>query len=689
MTPCVQALYDLILAKKHHLHRRDCALRLAEDFSARRLSPTLRMRERFVRLLAEERPVLLPGERIALTRTVRNLPDIFTQAEWADIQKHRLHEVGFVCNISPGYAQVIVQGLEYYRQKALAQLQKSGFTDAQREFFSAVIADIEAVYDLCDRYAVEAKRQGNAVVAALFAKLPREGASSFHEALQLFRILHFMLWLEGEYHNTIGRFDQYMYPYLQRDLDAGILTQDEAFDLLAEFFLTFNRDSDLYPSVQQGDNGQSMVLGGITPNGHEGYNLLSELCLRASCELKLIDPKINLRVSKSTPPEVFELGTELTRQGLGFPQYSNDDVVIPGLLAKGYDLADARGYVVAACWEFIIPRVGMDIPNIDALSYPAAVDKAFHRALASANSFADFQASVHAEITAKCREMIANTRNLWIIPAPFLSIMMDSCIDSGNDISQGGTYNNYGFHGTGLATAADSLAAIRQLVFEEKAISAQEYIRAVDSNFEGCDALLHRLRTEMPKMGNNDDAVDSARRRADGLLRGRAGGRKQRTRRRLPRRDRLRHVLSVAHERNRRIPGRTPQGGAVRRKLRTEPFRQNQRPAFRPALIYQAQSDPLHQRRAADDGVSRYAVPGHGKREKNCVPRRVFRRGGRTSNPAERREPREAAGCAAAPGALCAADCARLGLERLFHRAGQGIPGPCDSQAGVLLIWLI
>ena len=121
------------------------------------------------------------------------------------------------------------------------------------------------------------------------------------------------------------------------DMDAGVYTKEPALDLLEDFFLSFNKDSDLYVGVQQGDNGQSMVLGGRLEDGSEGFNELSELCLLASRDLKLIDPKINLRVSKATPLEIYEKGTELTKVGLGFPQYSNDDVVIEGLQKLGYD----------------------------------------------------------------------------------------------------------------------------------------------------------------------------------------------------------------------------------------------------------------------------------------------------------------------------------------------------------------
>ena len=251
----------------------------------------------------------------------------------------------------------------------------------------------------------------------------------------MLRLLHFTMWCGNNYHNTLGRFDQYMYKYLKRDLDNGLLDYDDALELVEEFFLSLNRDSYLYPGMQQGDNGQSMVLGGLNEDGSDSYNMLSEICLKASLELKLIDPKINLRVSKNTPLDRYILGTQLTRQGLGFPQYSNDDVVIDGLIRLGYDRKDACNYVVAACWEFIIPGRGMDIPNIDALSFPKAVEEAVFTDLMHTRSYEEFFSYVKDNIKKQADEICENTKNLYIFPAPFISLMMEGCVENARDIS--------------------------------------------------------------------------------------------------------------------------------------------------------------------------------------------------------------------------------------------------------------
>ena len=484
-------LREFITEKEHHRYRRDYPEyeNLADEFKRLKLSPIERMTRRFELMLRLERPVLLPGEQICFLRTVKSLPDCFTKDEWESIRaKHHVHERGYISNLSPNYESAIKTGLLAKRENADEYGRRA----------------IDAILALSDRYREEARRQGRRELESVLARVPRYGAENFREALQFFRILHFGLWMEGNYHNTVGRFDKYMYPYLKNDLERGILTEESAYGLLRDFFISFNKDSDLYSGIQQGDNGQSMVLGGIDEDGKEVFNLLSKMCLRASRELMLIDPKINLRVSRNTPLEIYELGSELTKAGLGFPQYSNDDVVIDGLVKEyGYEPKDAVNYVVAACWEFIIPHVGTDIVNIDALSFPKVIDVCLHRDLGGCSRFEDFLDAVKSEIQAKCDVMCENIKSIWFAPSPFMNLFIEG------DLYQGAKYNNFGFHGTGIATAADSLAAIEKYVYEEKLVSKQELIEAVDSNFEEHRELLPILRYEAPKMGMNDNAADA------------------------------------------------------------------------------------------------------------------------------------------------------------------------------------
>ena len=477
-----KSLYNFIQSKEHHKYRRDFPEyeNIAEEYKKEKLSPKERMTRRFELLSGIETPVLLEGEKICFLRTVKKIPDCFTADEWTEIKsRHYIHELGYMSNLCPDYEGVIATGLLEKRESA-------------DEYGKRVIDSIIA---LSDRYKQEAEKQGKTELAEVLSKVPRYGASSFYEALQFFRIIHFSLWLEGNYHNTVGRFDKYMYPYLKTDLEKGIYTKETALEMVEDFFLSFNKDSDLYVGVQQGDNGQSLVLGGIDENGNEVYNLLSELCLTASRNLLMIDPKINLRVSKNTPISVYEQGSELTKAGLGFPQYSNDDIVIDGLTELGYDLEDARNYVVAACWEFIIPRVGADVANIAALSFPKIIDIAVHRHLNDCDTFEEFMSAVNKEIIKECDSICSGIKDLWFIPSPFMNVVMKS------GIYDGGKYNNFGIHGTGIATAADSLAVIEKYVYTDKSISKEALIEAIDSNFEKHGDLLPILRYEAPKMG--------------------------------------------------------------------------------------------------------------------------------------------------------------------------------------------
>ena len=476
-----QKLYDYVLNKEHHKFRKN--VELVFDKGA---SDIERMTYRFEELCRAEEPVILDGEQICFIRTVKNIPDIYTEDEWAKIKsEHFVHELGYMSNLSPDYENVIKSGLLALRENADEYGKRS----------------IDAIIGLADRYKAKAEEIGRDDIAKVLERVPRYGATSFREALQFFRIIHYSLWLEGNYHNTVGRFDKYMYPYLKADMEEGVHTRESAYELLCDFFLSFNKDSDTYVGVQQGDNGQSMVLGGTDENGNEVFNLLSELCLEASGRLLMIDPKINLRVGKNTPIEVYNKASELTKAGLGFPQYSNDDVVIDALCKLGYDRKDASDYVVAACWEFIIPKVGADIANIGALSFPKVVDICLHRDLEKCGTYDEFVDCIKNEIKTQCDAICENIKNIYFVPSPFMNV----CMKGG--IYNGGKYNNFGIHGTGVATATDSLFAIKEHVYGGK-ISKKQMIDAVDSDFANDADLLALLRNETGKMGCDIDEVD-------------------------------------------------------------------------------------------------------------------------------------------------------------------------------------
>ncbi|TFG69585.1 MAG: pyruvate formate-lyase, partial [Anaerolineales bacterium] len=266
---------------------------------------------------------------------------------------------------------------------------------------------------------------------------------------------------------------------------------------------------DLYPGVQQGDNGQSLTVGGVTPDGSDGVNPLTTMVLRTALETAMIDPKINLRINPDTDLDLLCLASKLTRKGLGFPQYSNDSVVIPGLTAHDYAVEDARNYTVAACWEFIIPGKGMEIVNIGAVSFPMAADQGIRNGLVDGGTFNAILKYTRLNIVEQVSGLAERYGHVFLPPAPYYSVLMDGCLERGQDLSMGAKYNNFGIHGAASADAADALAAVKTLVFESNRCSLANLVTALDTNFAGNETLRNMLMNKAPKVGRNESEADA------------------------------------------------------------------------------------------------------------------------------------------------------------------------------------
>ena len=515
MTERIKRLLERTFAKEQEQFRRDVDWSsLLARFAEEQVGDEARARIGLEEMLKAETPQFMEGETISFMRTVRQIPELHTSGEM-DARRAAgvaFGEKGVVFNLSADFASTIRDGLdvriaEMEERLAACRAENDG---EGVDFLENAILSAKAVLDLSERYRLAAEQKGLHRIAETLAQVPRFGARTFHEALQSLRILHYALWCEGEYHCGLGRIDQYLHAYYEADIKAGRLSEETALEELEEFFIACNRDSDLYIGVQQGDNGQSVMLGGVTRDGADAFNALSRLCLKACGELKLVDPKINLRVSSSTPKEIFEAGTELTAKGLGFPQYANDDVVIPALEKWGYAAEDARNYTVAACWEFIIPGCGLDINNIDAVSFAGALDAAL-RTIAERNPaalFEDVKKAFFAEIQNRADAIVEKYANVEVLPGPFVSILSDGCIEKARDICQCAKYNNFGVHGTGIAVAVDSLASVRELVYERGMVSLPELVQLLDSDFAGRPDVLAAAKAA-PKMGNADARADN------------------------------------------------------------------------------------------------------------------------------------------------------------------------------------
>ena len=489
--------------------RQSNGINLVAACEAEQLSDMQRAARLVRRQCEAEQVIISPTERIVFTRTLPNVPPVYADSDWAALTAQKtIHELGPINDICADWELLLSQGLNGRKQTALQTRARLHNDPVAVEFLDSAVETIDAVLALAQHYAEAARELGRTDLVEILTRVPAEPPRTFHEALQSLRLVQAVLWLGGHYHVILGRFDQYMIPYLRADLETGRLSIPEAESLLAEFFISLNKDSDLYPGVQQGDNGQTLTLGGVRRDGSSAVNELTTMVLRVSCEVAMIDPKINLRISPDTDLDLLTLATELTRKGLGFPQYSNDAVVIPGLVRHGYTLEDARDYVVAACWEFIIPGKGMEVVNIGAVSFPAAVDRALRDGLNADVDFEGVLELVKSDIRVQTFKLASIYENLWLPPAPFYSVLMDGCLENGRDLSLGNRYNNYGIHGAGAANAADALAAVWKQVFVHKKVTLSELITALDANFAGNDDLRDLLAKHSPKVGNDDDQVD-------------------------------------------------------------------------------------------------------------------------------------------------------------------------------------
>ncbi len=400
MNQRLEGLKQRVRRGEHQILRRPEPISILEECEVEELSWMRRVARLTVRQCEAETPIIAPDEQIVFTRTLpADTPPIYSKEDWErHSEGQTLHELGPISNISADWGKVLAQGLLGRRAVAMASRQQYHDDPEAVEFLDSAIETIDAVLALAKRYAEAARAKSRDEIAEILEWVPANPPRSFHEALQSLRLLHAVVWLNGHYHVGLGRFDHYMWPYLKADLDSGRLDENHAADLLAEFFISLNKDSDLYPGVQQDDNGQTITLGGVDRDGRSSINELTYMALQVSRDVSMIDPKINLRISADTDLDLLALATELTRKGLGFPQYSNDDVVIPALVAHGYQLEDAREYAVAACWEFLIPGKGMEVVNIGAVSFPAAVDQAIRQGLLAGENMEGILQRVKANI---------------------------------------------------------------------------------------------------------------------------------------------------------------------------------------------------------------------------------------------------------------------------------------------------
>lgn len=456
-----------------------------------------------------ENPQVEKDEKIAFKRTIGHMDYPIPKKYLQEEKESNTRLIGNrVHNFTPDWKLVLSDGL-YTRLQVAKQAKIKYSNDCEKVvYLDTVIEALEIGVSFVEKYKMAALQSGNNEMYQLLSRVPFYGAYSFHEALQSIRFIYGLLWMNGHNHIGFGRFDQYMWPYLQHDLQNNVIDEQEALELIEEFFLSINKDSKVYPGIQKGDNGQTLMLGGSDKNGRSSENKLTYMVLKAAADVALLEPKINLRICSDSSDYLLSLAAELGKQGM--PQYSNDDVIIPALVKKGYAYEDALEYTVAACWEFIIPGKGMDVPNVNALSFLAETDIAIRKGLKEGFEFEEILDEIKENIKGRVRNYVLDKQYIkYWAPSPFASAFMTDCIERGIDINRGGAkYVNYGIHGSGISNAADSLAAIKKLIYDDQVITKADYLCAIEHNWEEFDDLRKIIQEEVPKAGNNDSEVD-------------------------------------------------------------------------------------------------------------------------------------------------------------------------------------
>ena len=464
-----------------------------------------------------------------------------------------------VGHVTVKYWEVLETGFEGIMEKAQKELDGCSVGDGnyarKSHFLEAVILSCKAVIDYAGRYANLAqemaaqtsdpvRKQELFVIAENCSRVPAKGAQNFYEACQSFWFVQQLLQMESSGHSiSPGRFDQYMYPYYKKDMEAGTITREFAQELMDCIWVKLNdlnkcRDAASAEGFAGYSLFQNLIAGGQNKEGEDVTNDLSVMCIQASMHVHLPAPSLSVRVWNGSPHEFLIKAAELTRTGIGLPAYYNDEVIIPALQNRGLSLEDAREYNIIGCVE--PQKAGKTEGWHDAaffnmcrpleLVFSNGMDKGEMVGIPTGDvtqmkTFDEFFDAYKKQME-YCISLLVNADNAIDVahaercPLPFLSCMIDDCLKEGKSVQEGGAvYNFTGPQGFGIANMADGLFAIRKLVYEDKKVSMKELKEALAWNYDkGLDAqsagdMTEMIMKAMQKAGRNVDAST-----AEGLL---------------------------------------------------------------------------------------------------------------------------------------------------------------------------
>jgi len=452
-------------------------------------------------------------------------------------------------HILPDFPKLIKTGLKEIKNEVLENLENCLSNHPKEknkiDFYNASLMVVDAAITYAKRYANQAKKLASQatdeikkneleMIAQICEWVPENPARTFHEACQSYWFAHTICFIESDGMSiSPGRFDQYMFPYYKKDIQEGKITKKRAIELIECLWIKFSELVEMFQeewayTASGFPMGQNLILGGQTPEGKDATNELSYLCLEVTERLALPQPNVSVRLHRWSPKEFILKACECARHGNGMPEFFNDEIIIPGLLNRRIPIEDARDYAVVGCVEIAVPG------RTEANSNPAYVNLAKLFELATNDgvcrltgkkvgidtgdpkNFTSFDDVVTAyqkqqsyfihRLVPLCN-LIERVHTEYV-PTPFLSILISDCIEKGLDVMGGGARFNFSSpQGVGIANVADSFAAIKKVVFEDKKITMDTLLAALDNNFVGYEDV-YKLLIHSPKYGNDDDYVD-------------------------------------------------------------------------------------------------------------------------------------------------------------------------------------
>jgi formate C-acetyltransferase len=504
---------------------------------------------------------------LALTPLLSNDPELFNTM--LEGRYFILTQFSGVSHVTPDYPSVLRLGFNGIAGQIREQLEKvksnleacAGAAESQllkqkQQFYEAAMVCAEAAADYGKRWSKFLEREAavtdDAVrrqellgLSEVFNRVPAEPAGTFYEALQCVFITHVMLHYESFQHGiSFGRMDQYLYPFYKRDIESGRLTRSQAGELLGCFIakagellpLFFDRATEYFSGLS---SASGITLGGRTADGSDGVNALSYLFLQAYDQVRLRQPNFHVRVNQDTPVAFTDLCCEVLKKGGGLPAFFNDNEIPRALEKSGIDKKHAEDYAIVGCVEWGVPGKSFPAAGAIFVNVPMALHLALHKGKYNGLQFGpqtddigalkDMGAIVDA-FKIQLQNMVrrATEGNNAIErahaiyrPTPFLSTIVDGCIEEGREINAGGArYNSTGCQGVGLADTVDALTAIEHVVFNESRLSLDEMIRAVDADFAGNAELNAIVLNRIHKYGENEERPNYYARLVSGVYTG-------------------------------------------------------------------------------------------------------------------------------------------------------------------------